>query len=279
MLPNFVIIGAQKAATTSLWHYLGQHPEVFVCPQKETDFFVAEMNWARGVSWYESLFQPAARSGAVAIGEASPSYTMYPSFGGVPERMARVIGDARLIYLLRHPVDRMVSGYVQSLTQGSETLPLAQALLERPPYADASRYWMQLEQYLRFFPPERILVLLSEELTSAAGPTLERALDFLGVASDWRPADLGARQHETAGKRVPRDWWRRLGGMVIRGQLPAFPVPERLRRSRLTTRALRASDTELPPGLRERLEDLVRPDLVRLRDYLGPGFRAWGLLD
>lgn len=279
MLPNFVIIGAQKAATTSLWHYLGQHPEVFVCPQKETDFFVAEMNWARGVGWYESLFESAAGSGAVAIGEASPNYTMHPSLAGVPERMARVIGDARLIYLLRHPVDRMVSGYVQSLSQGSETLPLARALLERPHYADASRYWMQLERYLRCFPSERILVLLSEELTSAPGPTLERALDFLGVTRAWRPPDLGARQHQTAGKRVPRGWWRRLGGMMIRGRVPAFPVPDRLRDSLLTTRALRASDMELPPGLRERLEDLVRPDLVRLRDHLGPGFPAWGLLD
>ena len=279
MLPSFLIIGAQKGATTSLWRHLGQHPDVFMSPIKETNFFIEEMNWNRGLDWYESLFAPARLQSATAVGEASPNYTIHPGLAGVPRRIASVIPDARLIYLLRHPVDRMVSGYLQALTQGAETLPIERALLERPHYADISRYSMQLEQYLRYFDRDRILVLLSEDLEAAPAATVSQAFEFVGVRSDWRPSNLKARHHTSTGKRVPRAWWRRLGGLVIRGRVPAFPVPGWLATSPLTSRPLRTADSLISPMLRDQLEELVRPDVARLRNHLGGSFHGWGLLN
>jgi hypothetical protein len=91
-LPTFVVIGAMKAGTVSLSHYLDEHPDVFLGrggKLGEPNFFTAEYNWPRGRGWYESLFDGAGQ--AAAIGECSPSYTMAPAFRGVPERMAQVI--------------------------------------------------------------------------------------------------------------------------------------------------------------------------------------------
>ncbi|MDQ3758698.1 MAG: sulfotransferase [Actinomycetota bacterium] len=279
MRPNFVIIGAQKAATTSLWRYLGQHPRVFMSPIKETNFFVAEMGWQRGVGWYESLFAPAAGQAATAIGEASPNYTLYPGLAGVPKRMSEVIPDARLVYVLRHPVERMVSSYLHSLTQGSESWPLERALFERSHYADTSRYAMQIERYLPHFDRSRLLIILSEDLEAKPAETLDRVLRFLELPPGWRPTDLGVRHHITQGKRVPRVWWRKLGGLVVRGRLSRLPVPKSAATSPFTTRALTRSDTTLTCDVRKRLEEMLRPDVERLREYLGEDFHGWGLLD
>lgn len=278
MLPNFVIIGAQKAATTSLWHYLRLHPRVAMSAAKETNFFVAEMAWDRGLSWYESQFAHARDADPVAVGEASPNYTMYPELAGVPERMAKTIPEARLIYVLRHPIERMVSSYLHLLTLGSETRPIDVALLEEPHYANASRYAMQAEQYLRHFDPSRLLMFTVDELRAAPGPTLDRVLEFLALEPGWRPEGLDVHYHRTAEKRVPRSWWRRLGGLMIRANVPDFQVPRAVAESNLTTRPLTRADAALSDAARARLEDMVRPDVARLRAHLGERFGGWGLL-
>src|SRR5918992_1234170 len=118
MLPNFLIIGAAKAGTTSLWAYLREHPQVFMAEPKELHFFVAASNWKRGLGWYESHFDRA--KGSVAVGEACGAYSRFPTHRGVPARIAGVVPDARLIYLVRHPIDRMVSNYVLNVRLGVE---------------------------------------------------------------------------------------------------------------------------------------------------------------
>ena len=130
-LPNFVVIGAMKAGTVSLRHYLDEHPDVFLGRGGtfgEPNFFTAEYNWPRGRGWYESLFDGADQ--AAAIGECSPSYTMAPAFGGVPERMAQVVPDARLIYLVRDPIARMRSMYMHQVSAGRERRRAEAALLD-----------------------------------------------------------------------------------------------------------------------------------------------------
>src|SRR5436190_12136822 len=101
MLPHFVVIGAMKAGTTSLWHYLRAHPRVYMPRIKELRYFQKGGALSRGLAWYEAQFA-AAEPGQLA-GEASPGYTKYPHQTGVPERMAAVIPDARLVYVVRDP--------------------------------------------------------------------------------------------------------------------------------------------------------------------------------
>ena len=107
MLPNLIVIGAAKCGTTSLHAYLDEHPEIAMSREKELHFFVDRKNWGRGIEWYEAQFDASAP----VRGESSPGYSAYPLYEGVAERMARVVPDAKLVYLVRDPVERVVSHY------------------------------------------------------------------------------------------------------------------------------------------------------------------------
>jgi hypothetical protein len=110
-----------KAGTVSLRHYLDEHPDVFLGRGGmfgEPNFFVAEDNWPHGRGWYESLFDGAGR--AAAIGECSPCYTWAYVYRGVPERMAQVVPEARLVYVVRDPIARMQSMYMHQVSAGRE---------------------------------------------------------------------------------------------------------------------------------------------------------------
>ena len=157
-LPNLIIIGAQKCATTSLHYYLNLHPEISMSKGKELNFFVSEYNWYKGVEWYKSNFIGTAR----IHGESSPSYTDYPFLKGVPERMYSIVPKVKLIYILRDPIDRIISQYVQWYTRRGENRTLEDGLKHLDNtnrYIRRSKYFMQLKQYLDYFPRSNILII------------------------------------------------------------------------------------------------------------------------
>lgn len=100
--PDFLIIGSQKAGTTSLYHALRLHPEVFVPEKKELNFFFLEDEYARGLDYYARYFEPAP-AGIKAVGEASPGYICHPE---TPARIAAALPDAKLVLTVRNPIDR-----------------------------------------------------------------------------------------------------------------------------------------------------------------------------
>src|SRR5918992_682833 len=140
MLPNLIVIGAQKCGTSALHHYLHLHPDICMSAQKELNFFVESKNWSKGLAWYESNFR--GKDGKAKIyGEASPDYTGYPAAPGVPARMHSIVPDAKLILMVRHPVDRIISQYIHLRGSGVETRSLSEAL--KVPYGesvDSNRY-------------------------------------------------------------------------------------------------------------------------------------------
>ena len=173
--PTFVVIGAMKAGTVSLSHYLDQHPDVFLGRGGrfgEPNFFVAEQNWPLGRGWYESLFEGAG--GAAAIGECSPGYSMAPLFCGVPERMALVVPNARLVYLVRDPIARMQSMYLHQVSAGRERRRPETALLDDH-YLGPSRYGFQLAAFLDHFHRGQVLVIASGAASSVSSATRYRA--------------------------------------------------------------------------------------------------------
>src|SRR3954451_85173 len=115
-LPNVVVIGGLKCGTTSLHHYLNLHPQIEMSRPKELNFFVAELNWPLGTEWYASHFSRQAPVGV----ESSPRYTSRPRFEGVAERIRSVLGEVRLIYVVRGPIDRMLSHYLHNVGGGYE---------------------------------------------------------------------------------------------------------------------------------------------------------------
>src|SRR5262245_26977793 len=258
-----------------------------MCRPKEPDFFIAERNWSRGPEWYESLFDGA--HGAAAVGEASVCYTMDPTYTGVPERIAHMLPSARLIYLVREPVERMRSEYLHLRYLRKrlpkvppEDLPIERALIEHPQYLWSSRYAHQIELYLRYFPLERLLVVVTEDLRHRRRETLRGVFEFLSVSPDWEPPDI---EHEfnRSGEEPQRTPAARRLDRIPGYRLAVSAVPASLKR-RMAPRVGLLDEGEaalangvLSEDLRRQLEGSLRDDVRRLREYAGPGFDGWGI--
>jgi Sulfotransferase domain len=280
-LPNLVVIGGLKCGTTSLHHYLNLHPEIQMSRPKELNFFVEELNWELGSDWYAGHFEPAVP----VRGESSPHYTNRPRFDGVPERMRSVLsGEARLVYLVRDPIDRMLSHYQHNVAGGYEARTPEQALTEeRSAYVDRSRYAFQLEPYLNAFGAERIEVVSREELLSDRAATIRRVFAFLGVDESFTSEQF-EREWETGGGKGERrfrllDRAVRLPG--LRGLDRNFDrLPERLRWAVERVVHDPASGEGRKPKLSEELRSLLerrfRPDVERLEGLCGRSFGWFG---
>ncbi|HEX6393022.1 MAG TPA: sulfotransferase domain-containing protein [Acidimicrobiales bacterium] len=276
MLPNFLLIGAMKAGTDSLWEYLRAHPQVFMSVPKEIDFFVKELNWPRGIEWYESHF---ARTGAAqVIGEASTSYSKWPVHQGVPERIASVVPDVRIVYLVRHPIDRIHSQYLHQRLLGLERRSLSGAVLSDPSYLNFSRYGLQLRQYLDYFDRSQILVLKSEDLRHDRRATAECMANFLHIDNSWPHEVLNQEFHSTSEKRVLRH------GFTIAQKIPghdaiARRVPDRIKDKTLPlrTRGVNPSHFVMTDDICQRLAERLAEDALELRELLGASFEYWDI--
>jgi hypothetical protein len=204
-LPDFLVIGAQKAGTTALYAYLRWHPAIVGPFWKEVSFF--DRHWWRGEAWYRG--QLPLRSQGKLVGEASPSYLFHPL---APQRVFSVVPEVRLIVLLRAPADRAYSHYPHEVALGREPLSFEDALaaederlrgeigrLRADPRAFSSAWWDhayasrglyadQLECWLEFFPREQLLILTTDELGQSPAETYASVLSFLGAP----PHDLAS---------------------------------------------------------------------------------------
>jgi len=203
VLPNLIIIGAQKCGTTSLHYYLDSHPEISMSKQKELNFFIKDLGWENGLSWYESRF-----SGKTKIyGESSPGYTYYPLCKGVAERMYSIIPQAKLIYVVRDPLERIVSQYIDRVKDGKITKPLNEELLSEGNdiYIKTSSYYYQLNEFLKFYPPKSILVLLSDDLLNKREETLKKVFQFLNVNDSFQCREFDNCKNVSDGKPSPNN--------------------------------------------------------------------------
>ncbi len=277
MLPEFIIIGTMKGGTTSLHYYLSQHPEIFMSKQKELNFFIEERNWRRGLKWYESHFNGAGRM----RGEASPNYTDYPRFEGVPERMHWVVPQAKLIYVLRDPIERMISHYVHVLSDGLETRNPQEALSDpgKNAFVARSQYYMQLTQFLEFYPKSNILIITHEDLLLNRRETLERIFRFLEVDDTFHSPRFKSVRHKSEDKRIRN----KVGRFLIN-------IPNALRLERLSpvlahnigyalsfpfSRAV--TRPQIDVSLRRTLVEKLEADTNRLRAFTGRTLEEWSV--
>lgn len=265
--PNFLVIGAPKCATTSLCFCLGQHPEVFMSRPKETFFFSHDEVWARGWSWYESLF--AGAGDAVARGEGTTVYAQTATFPHALPRIAEHLPHARIVYIVREPFSRLESHWIELHSQGLTMLPFARALREEPELLDAARYGTQLEAYRAHFPDDRILVLFYDDYRERPHEVLERCFRFLGVDPSVRTeAALRPRYASTDrwSDRGATNWLRRRapGFYWLRDRAPA---PLRRAARRLLKRPIAgrpAWDEATRRFVRDEIADDVRHFLARV---------------
>jgi hypothetical protein len=210
-LPDYIIAGAAKAGTTSLWAYLKEHPQVDAPITKEIAYF--DVNFHRGIDWYRMHYPLAATREGVQTGEATPYYLYHPH---APRRIAQVTPRAKIVMLLRNPVDRAFSHYQLKVKRRQEPLTFEQAIEAEPQrlagqvnqllrddryysqahdrysYLDRGHYAEQIERWQSFFPAEQILILDAADLFKRTAETYDQVLDFLGLPR-WRPPVFGNR--------------------------------------------------------------------------------------
>jgi hypothetical protein len=270
-----------KTGTTSLYNYLRSHPQVFMADIKEVNFFNPMRNWRRGIDWYAQQFQDAPEE-AEAIGEASTSYTKFPWVRDVPPRIASVLGNVRLIYVIRDPIVRMRSHYIHNLGTGQEWRSIEDAFRKDPMYTNISRYALQIEQYLPVFPRERLLVIESEDLRRDRLGTLRRVFEFLMVDRDWIPPSVDREFYRSVDRRR-NPWLRRSLRRVPLADRMTVYVPEPLRKLKhkltdgLASEELDVSRGTVSDDLRGELREALREDVSRLRSHLGQDFHGWGI--
>lgn len=212
LLPGFLIIGAAKSGTNSLYQYTVAHPNVGYCLYKEVHFF--DSYFAKGVGWYRAhfplqhrpVYYQLVRRQPFISGEASPYYIFHPS---VPERVQKLLPKVKLMAILRNPVDRAYSHYQKNVRRGMEPLSFEEAIqceeerlrgLEEQMLADQDAFYEnhqlysyvnrgiyadQLARWLRFYPREQLLMLRAEDLQDQPAEVMDMVFDFLDLPA-WR---------------------------------------------------------------------------------------------
>jgi len=183
-LPDFLIIGAAKSGTSTLHRYLCGHPGAFGSNPKEPCFFDEDVNWHRGFDWYRGLFMDA-RDDQLCF-ESSTNYTRYPQVPHVPERIAACMPTVRLIYLMRHPVDRAYSHYLHRFTKEVHPerpidVSFEEFVRDDPMCLDGSDYAMQIDRYLEYFDRSQLLLLTQDALEQDPSALLRRVQEFVGL--------------------------------------------------------------------------------------------------
>jgi hypothetical protein len=230
-LPDFVIIGAQKGGTSFLYYLLTRHPLVEPAARKELHFFDRPERFEEGTGWYRRCFpSPGWKDGQRSItGEATPSYLFEPP---VAKRMAEVVPRARLIALLRNPIDRAYSHFQMQVKRSAESSTFEEAIEQQhSSYISRGIYVDQLLRWFEFFDQDQMLILKSEAFFERPVETLKVVLNFLELP-EWEPeaSELQEKRHQ--------------GGY---GQ-------------------------KMDPSTRRRLEAYFEPHNQRLYEYLGVDF-------
>ena len=286
MLPNLIIIGAMRSGTTSLHFYLDQHPEIAMSRIKELNFFVESKawpcTWHKGADWYAKQFN----DNSPIRGEASPIYSSFPWFDGAPARLHALIPETKIIYLLRDPVERLISDFRLLESWGVWDCGIADIMgdLEGNGMAQRSRYFMQLEKYLEYFPAEQIHIATFEDLISNKRETLREMFRFLGVDENFDTPQFDKVLNETRTNAPPRTRvgrkLRKIWITAVLYRVPLSIAEKWMGFGSRHSKKLKVKAAKPPRPSEEVLQPLreyLRDDIDKLREFCGRDFKAWKL--
>ncbi|WP_376695227.1 sulfotransferase domain-containing protein [Wenzhouxiangella sp. EGI_FJ10305] len=269
--PDFIVIGGMKCGTTSLYHYLGHHPEVTVSRKKEVNYFFGRLYNKRSYAWYRRQFP----DGGVVTGDVSPVYSKLHLDPEVPRRIHSALPHVRLIYLVRDPVQRFISHYQHSLAKARTTLR-ADAFVESELRGPGNVfltgcYYKHLKGYLEYFSHEQILIVECEKLWSQTTQELDRIFRFIGVSEESAYEGFDQVHHSSSSKYVLNPIGARLRKLVGAKQALAWsrsPIGRKLLYRPMQSIALDA-------GSRAALERAYAPWNNLLRDLCGMPLESW----
>jgi hypothetical protein len=291
MMPNFLIVGAAKCGTTSLYRYLSQHPDIVMPKWKELSLFIGDphgpLHRVRKPQYYERVF--AKTKGRSAIGEASTSY-LYDEHA--PKRIKEALGAVKIIIILRYPVEMSYSLYNHQVRREGETIKTFEAALEAEDsrrkdskfrrkcygwhanyyYYHRGLYFEQVKRYLDTFGKNSVMIVLFQDLVDDPAGACQRTFRFLGVDDSFVPE---IKVHNPAGQvlHIPRFW--RDAGLFQKTVSFVFSwnlirkIPHLLRNVRRKT--LRPINPTTADRLRERFHD----DVCRLERLIGQDLSTW----
>lgn len=265
--PHFVIIGAMKCATSTLHDQLAGVPGVFMTTPKEPCFFSDDEVWGRGLDWYEGLFSGAGAGDL--CGESSTHYTKLPTHPLAAERMHRHLPDARLIYVMRDPIDRLVSHYIHGWSRREISVGIDDAVIQHPELIAYSSYARQIGPWAERYGFGRILPVFFERLTREPAAEFVRIAEFLGLrAGDavWSP-DLEAKNRSSSRLRLSAGLERVIDVPVLRTARRKL-LPESVR-ERIKSRWRMRERPVLSQASMDRCVGLLDPEMARLGDMVG----------
>jgi hypothetical protein len=288
-MPNFLIIGAMKSGTTALYYYLEQHPEIYMSPVKEPNFFSSQeqenaADAVTNIGTYQHLFRGG--SGKKALGEASHSYLYEPRAAA---EIKRYVPEAKLIAILRNPIDRAYSHFLHMVRTGMEPLDdFAQALREEEvrihkertfqDYIGRGLYYQQLKRYFGTFPQEQVRVYLYEDLSGAPISTVQDAFRFLKVDDSFVP-DVSLRRNVSGQPK-----YKTLDGLLRRQSrikhAAKIYLPARMRwRLSKTFDDLKTRNLAEPPPVqskvRRQLIGVYREDILQVQELIHRDLSGW----
>jgi hypothetical protein len=270
--PNLFVIGAMKSGTTSLHAYLGSHPQIFMCSEKEPSFFAKETVWSRGEDWYLKLF--AAAESKPVIGESSTAYSRIPLFPGVPERIAKFNPEARFIYIMRDPIERTISQYWYRVRFWGERRDMLTAIRADLRLTVASNYAMQLAPYFERFGSDRIATLTFEELSRNPSNVSRQLFAWLGVDASFVPPNLDQRENVTPQIiALPKTGLLNHVGRALKPLIPSRMFSAAKRRLQAYESIDRNSSSV--DEVIEFLKPIQKEQVARLEEMLGRSFPEW----
>jgi hypothetical protein len=274
-LPNFLVIGAQRAGTTLLHRILEAHPGVFV-PYRRKEVHYFDRYFDRGIQWYHGFFPPAGRAQDYkAIGEVTPDYMFEQE---VPRRIFDTLPSCRFIVSLRNPVDRAYSAYLRSVRDYNERRSAERFFSADGETLQRGCYSIQLLRYFALFPREAFLVLIYEELITDPTSQLARITEFLDLDRNWDdPSALVSQQVNAS--FVPQfqagfAYARRFGALLTRGDLD-WVVRWAKRSGVLKLFGRRRVSKPLAEPTRRMLQEYYRNEVATLQSLLDRDLHAW----
>ena len=273
MTVDFLIVGAQKSGTTSLANHLSSHTNISISIPKETHFFSKNPNWKDSVSNYHKLFSDL---NSKICGEASTTYTFFPDFGDVAKRIYEYNPDIKLIYIMRHPVDRIISQYSHDIVKANNPPEDFESILSEETYINRSKYGFQLKQYLEYFSQEQILLLIFEEYISNIAYSLELVSSFIGVDFSGFPKQLDLRaKNVTAEKVVHSDFTKKLASTYIADAIRNKASKKFINILSSLIYRSRRSDIDVPLWVRKKLWLKLENEVSIIENMLGRSIKVW----
>ncbi len=294
-LPNFLIVGAAKAGTTSLYHYLEEHPEIFMSPLKEPKFITSnflkfpfrgigddevERKIIKDFNSYVTLFEDAKKE--KAIGEASADNLYY--FEQSPFFIKKFLGDVKIIIILRNPIDRAFSAYTHLVRDGREYLNFEEALQEEEKrkkenwefiwfYKDVGFYYKQVKAYIENF--SKVKIYLYEDLKDNQLELIKDIYKFLEVDDSFVPSNLRVKYNVSGVPKNKRLHYLLTKPNPIKKIIKPF-IPQRIRRNllnKIIQKNLLKPKMKLETKLY--LKELYREDILKLQELIKRDLSHW----